>query len=79
MRYKSMPRSEIKVKTIIHIGQNTPKNRRLKITLTNGARITAEQCYEAWQQWGGTPDELYVAMPTVERHNEWLHGGSCDC
>lgn len=48
----------------------------MKITLSNGTIVRAEACYESWQQWGGTTDELYITMELVELHNEWLHGGN---
>jgi len=63
------------VKTISHLYEKTPSRRQLKIKLSNGTTIRAEACHESWEQWGGTTEELYVSMPVVERHNEWLHGG----
>lgn len=63
------------IKSITYLRENQPSRRQLKFRLSNGATIYAESCYESWQQWGGTQDELYITMPTVEAHNEWLHGG----
>jgi len=63
------------IKKIEFLYENQPSRRRLKITLSNGAKIKAESCYESWQQWGGTTDDLYITMPIVEANNEWLHGG----
>jgi len=68
-----------KIKTIAHLGQNTRTKRKLKITLTNGVKITAEACHESWEQWGGRDEDLFVTVPIVERHNDWLHGGECEC
>jgi len=63
------------VKTVSYLYEKTPSRRQLKIKLSNGTTIRAEACHESWEQWGGTTEELYVSMPVVERHNEWLHGG----
>ena len=63
------------IKSIAYLYENTPSRRQPKMKLSNGTVIRAEACHESWQQWGGTEEELYVTMPTVERHNEWLHGG----
>jgi len=64
----------LSIKKIEYLGENR-KDRKLKITLNNGAVINAEKCHESWQQWGGSTEELKITMPTVEKHNEWLHGG----
>ena len=63
------------VKRIEYQYENQPARRRLKLTLNNGRVIRAEACHESWEQWGGTTEELCATVPTVERHNEWLHGG----
>lgn len=63
------------IKSIAYLRENQKYKRQLKITLSNGTVIRADKCYESWQQWGGTNEELCITMPTVERHNEWLHGG----
>lgn len=62
------------IKKIEYLNENRPSRRQLKITLSNKRVIRAESCYESWEQWGGTQEELYITMPTVERHNGWLHG-----
>jgi len=65
----------IYIKSIKYIGENRKNSRKLKIKLSTGSTVTAESCYEGWQQYGGGEKELYVTMPIVEKHNEWLHGG----
>ena len=62
------------VKKIEYLYENQVSRRQLKITLSNGTKVRAEACCEAWEQWGGTTEELYVTMPIVEAHNGWLHG-----
>ena len=42
---------------------------QVQFTLGNGTVITAEACYESWQQWGGSTEELYVTMPRLEELN----------
>ena len=54
--------------------QNQPSRRRIKVTLTNGTRIFIESCYEGWQQYGGTTEELSLTMHLAEKYNDWLHG-----
>ena len=63
------------IKKIEYLNENRPSRRQLKITLSNKRVIRAESCHESWEQWGGTTEELYITMSTVEDHNEWLHGG----
>jgi hypothetical protein len=63
------------IRSITYLYEKQPSRRQLKIKLSNGRSIRAESCHESWQQWGGTTDELYITMPTVEAHNGWLHGG----
>jgi len=60
---------------IQHLYEKVPSRRQLKITLSNGTVVRAEACYESWQQWGGRESELWITMPVVENHNDWLHGG----
>lgn len=69
---KAMPT----IKKIEYLRKRTKTRRQLKITLSNKRVIRAEACHESWEQWGGTVDELYITMPIVMRHNDWLHGGS---
>jgi len=64
------------VKKIEYLHENQKSRRELKITLSNKIVIRAAKCHESWEQWGGTTPELFITMPIVERHNEWLHGGS---
>lgn len=66
--------STLKIKKIELIGQNRPKNRKVKVTLTNGTKITIVPCCESWEQFGGTTDELRVTVPVADRYNAWLHG-----
>jgi hypothetical protein len=66
----------IKIKSVQYLSENRPSKRELKIKLNNGTTIRACSCYESWEQWGGNNEELYITMPFVEAHNEWLHGGS---
>ena len=69
-------RKEIKIRRVELLYVNQPKRRKVKVTLTNGTRVYIESCYESWQQYGGTTEELYVTMPIAEKYNNWLHG--CD-
>jgi hypothetical protein len=64
------------IKSIAYLHENRPSQRQLKITLSNGTIVRAEACYESWEQWGTTTDELFITMPIVEKHNGWLHGGN---
>lgn len=66
--------SDYKVRRIDLLYANQPKRRKVKVTLTNGTKIYIESCYESWQQYGGTTDELWVTMPIAEKYNAWLHG-----
>jgi len=67
------------IKKVEYLWEHQPKRRQLKITLSNKIVIRAESCHESWEQWGGTTNELWITMPIVEAHNEWLHGGHRPC
>ena len=41
----------------------------INFTLSNGTRITAQSCYESWQQWGGTTEELGLTVDRLEELN----------
>ena len=68
----------LKIKKIELIGENRPKNRKVKVTLTNGTKITIVPCCESWEQFGGTKEELYVTVPVADRYNAWLHGAEAE-
>lgn len=68
------------IRSISYLNERSKSRRQLKIRLSDGtlggtAVIRAESCEESWQQWGGTERELFITMPIVEAHNDWLHGG----
>lgn len=65
---------EVKVSKIELRGVSRKEKRSIKVTLTNGTRITIAPCHESWEQYGGTRDELYITVPVAERFNAWLHG-----
>ena len=65
---------QLAIRRIELLYNNRPKQRKVKVTLTNGTRIYIERCYESWQQYGGTRSELYLTMPLAEKYNAWLHG-----
>jgi hypothetical protein len=50
-------------------------DREVIATLNNGTTIHITSCFESWEQWGGTTDELYATAPIADHYNEWLHGG----
>ncbi|MBO4544141.1 MAG: hypothetical protein J5725_13305 [Bacteroidales bacterium] len=64
----------LKVKKVELQHKNCISRRRVKVTLNNGAIVYIESCYESWQQYGGTREELMLTMPIAERFNDWLHG-----
>lgn len=50
------------------------EDREVKVTLSNGMEIHIVPCYESWQQYGGTTEELGLTVDIAERYNGWLHG-----
>lgn len=62
------------IESVKFLNEDNVEEREIEITLDNGTVIHACACYEAWEQWGGTTDELWVSMPIVEANNRWLHG-----
>ena len=65
--------SDLKIKKIELVGTR-PKTRKVKVTLSNGTKITIVACHESWEQFGGTCDELRLTVPVAEKYNAWLHG-----
>ena len=66
---------KIRIEKIEYLWENQPQKRELKITLSNKTIVRACSCCESWEQWGGNREELYITMPIVEKHNNWLQGG----
>lgn len=62
------------VKNIKFLNNDTVSERKIVVELCNGTEITIESCYESWQQYGGTNDELQSTMGIANRFNAWLHG-----
>ena len=63
-----------KIKKLELLYQNVISRRQVKVTLTNGTIIRIDPCYESWEQYGGTTDELWITAPIAEKYNNWLHG-----
>lgn len=66
----------VKIKKIEKLFQNQVSRRKIKVTLTNKTVIYIERCYDSWQQYGGTTEELWLTVPVANRYNSWLHGRS---
>ena len=56
------------------LNANDVENRQVEVTFSNGTVIKIEKCYDSWQQYGGTIEELGMTVDIVERYNNWLHG-----
>ena len=56
------------------LNANDVENHQVEVTLSNGTVIKIEKCYESWQQYGGTIEELSMTVDIAERYNNWLHG-----
>ena len=65
---------ELKIKNIHYLNDDTKDEREIIVDLTNGTKVHIISCYESWQQYGGTTNELYLTMPIAEQNNKWLHG-----
>lgn len=68
----------IKIKKVELVGASRKKNRKVKVTLTNGTKITIEPLYESWHQYGGTELELRLTVPVADKYNPWLHGADLE-
>lgn len=64
---------EYKIKDIEFKDNGKIKDREVVVTLDNGTEIHIASCYESWQQWGGTRDELWCTVDVAECVNGWLH------
>ena len=62
------------IKKVEFLYQNQPSRRKIKVTMKSGSKIYIEACYESWEQYGGTNEELWKTVPIAEKYNAWLHG-----
>lgn len=69
-----MARKKYEVVDVKYLNDSDVENRELKITLDNGTEITAVACMESFEQWGGTEDEMWSALPTIKENLAWLQG-----
>lgn len=69
-----MKRKELAISKVVFLFVNQPSRRKIKCRLNNGTIVYIERCYESWQQFGGTTEELRLTMPVAEKYNGWLHG-----
>lgn len=67
--------ADLYIKEIRYFGVNRKSRRRLRFKLSNGAKPEAVPCYEGWEIYNATKQEILTVMDAVEFHNEWLHGG----
>lgn len=51
-----------------------PQDREVIVTLNNETKIHITSCYESWEQYGGTRDELSTTVDVADEVNGWLHG-----
>jgi hypothetical protein len=65
---------DLQVIKVVFVNTDSIDDRECICTLNNGTEVHISSCYESWEQWGGTRNELYVTMPIAERINDWLHG-----
>lgn len=63
----------LQVTKVEFINVDSVEDRECICTLNNGTEVHIASCYESWEQWGGTTNELFVTMPIAERI-DWLHG-----
>ena len=66
---------EIKISKVELQYWSQPKRRRIKVHLSNGTKVYIERSWEAWQQYGGTTQELFITQPIARDYNGWLHEG----
>ena len=65
---------KIKIKKVEKLFENQIKRRKVKVTLSNKTVIYIVPCYESWEQYGGTVNELKLTVCVAEKYNRWLHG-----
>lgn len=65
---------DVKIKKVEFLYQNQPKRRKIKVTLSDNSRTYIESCFEGWQQYGNTTNNLWLTVPIAEKYNRWLHG-----
>lgn len=66
--------NNIEIVDIDFLNEDDIPNREIIVTLSNDSEVHICACYESFQQWNGTIDELYITLPVAEGNNEWLHG-----
>lgn len=69
-----MAYEDIKIKKVEFLYQNQVNRRKVKVTLSNKTIIYIEACYESFEQYGGTYEELKKTVGIAYKYNDWLHG-----
>ena len=66
--------NDYKITNIEFIEKNDDGEREVLATLDNGTEIHIVTCYESWQQYGGTTNELWTTTSLADDVVDWLHG-----
>ena len=64
----------IKVQFIRELSYSMVETREVVVGLDNGTEVHITPCYESWQQWNATKDELATTVDIADLVNDWLHG-----
>ena len=67
-------RPKPEIENIEFIDDGDVEDREVTVTLSNGTKIHIVPCYDSWEQYGGTEDELRITVPIANKCNRWLHG-----
>lgn len=65
---------DYKITDIELVDNGNVDKREVHVTLDNGTIVKICACYESWEQYNATTDELYTTVDVAEYYNDWLHG-----
>lgn len=68
-----MANRNYKIKRVVFLNHDDFENREVVVTLDNDTKVHIVSCFESWQQWGGTRDELWATTHIADAVNKWLH------
>ena len=68
--------AEPTIKEVRLQGFNTPENRKVLVTLSNGTEVTIAPCHGGFQQYGCTKAESQVTIDIALKFAKWLNGSN---
>ena len=67
--------TDFEIRRVEFLYYNQKKNRKIKVTFTDGEVAYISPCCESWETWHCDFAHKQKAMPIAAKYNGYLHGG----